>query len=320
VGAHYTVGSNLFWPGEFAAARAHLEQGIALYNSQLHHALAFVYGTDPGISCRAFLAWTLWALGYPDQARERVQEALALAPGLSHPFSLALARQCAAIFHQLCREAHATQEQAEALLAIAHDRGFPYWVAQGTIYRGWALAEQGQAEEGLTQIRQGLAVHQAVGTEIHRTYLLGLSAEAYGKREQTEEGLNALAEALALADKIGERWYETELYRLKGELVLQSGVHSLESKPPNPQSAFRNPQLEAKAEACFWQAIEIARRQQAKSLELRAIASLSRLWQSQGKKDEAYRILAEIYGWFTEGFDTKDLQEAKALLQELENQ
>jgi predicted ATPase len=220
VGAHYMLGVNLYCPGEFASARAHLEQGIALYNSPQHHSLAFVYGINPGASCLSFLAWTLWKLGYPDQARERVQEVLALAQELTHPFSLAQARLCAAIFHQFCREAHATQEQAEALIAIASDRGFSYWVAFGTIYRGWALAEQGQAEEGLTQICQGLATYQAMMTEIQRTYLLGLLAEAYGKMEQTEEGLNVLAEALAIVNRTGECYWEAELYRLKGELTL----------------------------------------------------------------------------------------------------
>ncbi|MGE0827224.1 MAG: adenylate/guanylate cyclase domain-containing protein [Candidatus Binatia bacterium] len=316
VGAQYILGMNLFWPGEFASARAPLEQGIALYNSQQHRPLAFIYGTDPEISCRAFLAWTLWALGYPDQAREKVQTELALAQEISHPFSVAFIHQCAAIFHQLCGDARATQEQAEALLAIACERGFPYWVAQGTIYRGWALAEQGQAEEGLTQIRQGLSDYQALRTEIHQTYLLGLLAEAYGKIEQTEEGLNTLTKVLALVDKIGERWYEAELYRLKGELTLQKlSVVSNQLSVTDPQPLTPDPQGEA--EACFLKAIEIAQKQQAKSLELRASTSLARLWQQQGKRAEAHALLSGVYNWFTEGFDTKDLQEAKALLEEL---
>ena len=172
------------------------------------------------------------------------------------------------------------------------------------MYRGWALAQQGQEEEGIAQIRQGLAASRATGARVGWSYWLALLAEVYGKAGQVEEGLPLLAEALPVVDKTGERFYEAELYRLKGELTLQSSAQSPESK------------VKA-AEGCFQKAIEVARQQQAKSLELRAVMSLSRLWQRQGKKDEAHRVLAEIYGWFTEGFDTKDLQEAKMLLQEL---
>src|SRR5262249_18246205 len=175
---------------------------------------------------------------------------------------------------------------------------------QGAVLQGWALAEQGQVEEGISQIRQGLVTHQAVGAGMFHSYFLALLAEAYGKAEQAEDGLAALAEALTVVDKSGERFYEAELYRIKGTLTLESQVKSHKSKVEE-------------AEAYFLEAIDIARKQQAKSLELRAVMSLSRLWQQQGKKEEARRMLAEIYGWFTEGFDTKDLQDAKALLQEL---
>ncbi len=192
-------------------------------------------------------------------------------------------------------------------------------MAGGTGLRGWALAEQGQGEEGIVQIRQGLSAWQATGAELARPYILALLAEAYGKGGQAEEGLSVLAEALAVVDKTGERCHEAELYRIKGELTRQkfqvSG--SKFQVPPSPQPLIPSPQAEAEAEACFHTAIEIARRQQAKSLELRAVMSLSRLWQQQGKKEEARQMLSEIYSWFTEGFDTADLQEAKALLEEL---
>ena len=190
-------------------------------------------------------------------------------------------------------------------MALSTEQGFPYWLAFGTMVQGWALAEQGQVEEGIAQMRQS------------RMSVLAPSvlAEAYGKVGQVEEGLAVLTEALAFVDKTGWRVSEAELYRVKGELVLQSGVRGPESENSNPQSLTPNPQAEA--EACFLKAIEIARKQQAKSLELRAVMSLSRLWQNQGKKDEARNTLSEIYNWFTEGFDTKDLQEAKALLEEL---
>ena len=173
--------------------------------------------------------------------------------------------------------------------------------------------------EGILQIHQGLAAWQATGAEVSRPYFLALLAETHGKRGQAKEGLGALAEALATVDKTEERFYEAELHRLKGELTLQQWkVESRKSKFPNTQHPTPSTQAEAEAEACFLKALEISRRQQAKSLELRATMSLARLWQQQGKRDEARNMLAEIYNWFTEGFETKDLQEAKALLGELE--
>ena len=175
----------------------------------------------------------------------------------------------------------------------------------GPIMRGWALAEQGQAEEGIAQIRQGLDAYQAMRTAIKLTHWLGLLAEVYEKVGQAEEGLRVLDEALAAALRTGERCYEAELYRLKGTLTLQAKV-------PSPKS-----EVEEEAEMCFWKAIEIARKQQAKSWELRASTSLARLWQQQGKVAQAHKLLSDVYNWFTEGFDTKDVQEAKALLDKL---
>ena len=185
------------------------------------------------------------------------------------------------------------------------------------MYRGWALAEQWQGKEGIAQIRQGLTAYRATGAEMAVPYFLALLAEAYGKVGEAEQGLAALVEALAQVEQTGERWYEAELYRLKGKLALQSRVQGPESKNPSPLPLAPSTQAEAAAEACFLKAIEIARKQQAKSWELRAVMSLSRLWHSQGKKDAGRKMLAEIYGWFTEGFDTKDLQEAKALIEEM---
>jgi len=210
----------------------------------------------------------------------------------------------AAQLHQLRREGPLTHEWAEAAITLVHEQGFPGWLGRGAILQGWALAEQRQVEERIAQMRHGLATCQAIGVGTFHSYNLALLAEAYGKVGQAGEGLTALAEALALVDKSGERFYEAELYRLKGTLTLQSKVPGSKSKVEE-------------AEECFQKAIEIARKQQAKSLELRAVTNLARLWQQQGKKEEAQRMLAEIYGWFTEGFDTKDLQEAKALLEEL---
>jgi predicted ATPase len=220
--------------------------------------------------------------------------------------------------HQLRRDRALTHEWAEAGITLAREHGFPVWLGLGAVLQGWARVDRGQSEEGISQLRQGLATRQAIGAGIFHSYSLALLAEAYGKAGQAEDGLAALAQALTVMDKSGERFYEAELYRLKGELTLQRfNVQGSTFKVANPQSLTPNPQAQAEAEAHFLKAIEIAQRQQAKSLELRAGMSLSRLWQSQGKREEACQLLAELYGWFTEGFDTKDLQEAKALLEEL---
>jgi predicted ATPase len=298
--AHAIVGITLLWLGELALAQEHVEQGMTLYNPQQHRGLAVLYGFDPGVFCLSLAANVLWLLGYPNQALQRSHEALALTQELSHPLSLALALNFAAILHQFRREGQVAQKRAEAAMTLSIEQGFPYWLAEGTIRRGWALAEQKQVEEGITQIRQGLASYQATGAEVLRSYYLALLTEACEKGGQSEEGLSVLAEALALVHKTGERFYEAELYRLKGELLLARPTHQT-----------------AEVEACFQQALDIARRQQAKSLELRAAMSLARLWQQQGKRIEARELLAPVYGWFTEGFDTADLQEAQALLDTL---
>jgi predicted ATPase len=244
--------------------------------------------------------------GYPDQALKRSREALTLARELSHPYSLAYALTSgAAWLHQFRREWQTAQEWAEVVIALCTEQGFPLWLAWGTILRGWALTEQGQVGEGITQMHQGLTAHQTMGAALTRPHFLGLLTEVYGKVGQAEDGLTTLAEALMVMDKSGERFYEAELYRLKGELTLQLQGQS-------PRST-----VQEEAEEYFHRAIAIALHQQAKSWELRAVMSLARLWQQQGKQAEAHKMLAEIYGWFTEGFDTKDLQEAKALLGEL---
>jgi predicted ATPase len=245
-------------------------------------------------------ALTLWLLGYPEQARQRGHEALTLVHELTHPHSLAVALDQSAWLHQFRREGQAVQEQAEAIMTLSTAQGFASWLASGTIRHGWTLAERGQREEGIAQIHQGLAALHAMHSQRARTHYLAMLAETYGRGRQAKEGLSVLAEALTVAHKNGEEYYEAELYRLRGTLLLQQAL---------PDAA--------QAEACFQQALAIARRQQAKSWELRAATSLSRLWQQQGKHAEARELLAPVYGWFTEGFDTADLQDAKALLDEL---
>jgi predicted ATPase len=244
-------------------------------------------------------------LGYPDQPVQKIDEALRLAQELGSPFVLAEALGDAALFHLLRKDGQRAQVRAEQCLALSTEYEFVSYLALATEQRGEALARQGRVEEGVALMREGLAAYQATGAKIARSHYLTRLAEAYGEVGRAEEGLSLLIEALTHVDKTGERFYEAELYRVKGELMLQSRVQG-------PQSI-----VEEKAEGCFLKAIEIARQQPAKSWELRATTSLARLWQRQGRKDEPRQMLAEIYGWFTEGFDTADLKEAKALLEEL---
>jgi predicted ATPase len=295
--AHGALGTTLFWLGELALARKHLEQSIALYDLRQDRSLALRYGHDPGVMHRSYASYVLWWLGYPSQALQRSDEMRMLAQELAHPLSGAYALGTASALHQLRREAQAAQERAEAAMALSREQGFPYWLGIGTIRRGWALATQEQGAEGVKQIRQGLALWRATGADLNRPWFLALLAEACGRAGEVEKALTALAEALATVDTTANRVCEAELYRLKGELLLaRAAVH------------------DAEAETCFRQALAIARHQQAKSLELRAAMSLCRLWQQQGKRDAARELLAPVYGWFTEGFDTADLQEAKVLL------
>lgn len=297
--AHWGLGVDLLHVGELVSARGHLEQVIVFYDPQQYRSLAFIYGQDPGVSAMAWAAWTLWFLGYPDQALERSQEALALAQELDHPFTLGFALNIAgSFFHQLRREAQTAQERNEAMMQLSTEEGFPLFQVLGATFQGWTLAMAGQVEAGIAQMRQGLATWQAMGTGMQRPHLLALLAEACGSAGRAEEGLSALGEALAFVQSSDERYYEAEIHRLKGKLLLMQGD-------------------EAEAEANFHKAIEVARRQSARSWELRATVSLCRLWQKQGRTDEARQMLAEIYGWFTEGFDTPDLKEAKTLLEGL---
>ncbi len=302
--AHEMLGTCHLWVGEFVLARRYLEQGMAPYDVQQRNAHAFRAVQDPGVSCLSFTAMVLWFLGYPEQAKQRIHDAVALAQELKSPYSVAFALRHAALVHQRCGDVQATKDRAEALMALCVEQGFPFFLAGGTVERGWALAERGQAAEGIAQICQGLAVFRATGSEINWPHLLLRFAEAHGKAGQAEKGLQALEEALAIVGKTGERWHEAELYRLKGELMLQSNVQE-------PRSEMEE------VERYFLKAIEIACEQRAKSWELRAAMSLARLWQRQGKRREAHQMLSEVYGWFTEGFDTKDLQEAKILLEQV---
>jgi class 3 adenylate cyclase/predicted ATPase len=291
--AYFALGITLFFLGEFVPALQHLEQAVALYDPKRHHTRALL---DTGVSSRILVAWTLWHLGYPDQALAKSHEAVTLAQGLPSPFSLAYALACAAGIHQFRREAPATYERAEAAWTLSQKYGFPHWLALATTLRGWALVVQSNREEGVAQMRQGLASWRATGAQQAVPYQLTLLADAYQQGPLVDEALTILAEALAITDRNEERFCAAEIHRLTGELLLQD-----------------TPVHQEEAEEHLQHALVLARRQQAKLPELRAAMSLARLWQRQGKRIEAHALLAEVYGWFTEGFDTADLLEAKAL-------
>ncbi|MGH7823115.1 MAG: AAA family ATPase [Candidatus Binatia bacterium] len=299
--AHLSLGGTLVLLGDFGTARDHLRNGIELYDARAHRSLAFVYAMDPGVHLKCFLAWALWMLGYPDRALATSGEAVAMAHDLGHPHSVATALNFAASLHQLRREPPLGERFADGAIALSGERGFPFWEAWGSVWRGHALTEQGQEADGIAQIRRGLAAIQDGGAEAVLPWGFALLAEACGRAGRIDEALGLMAEALAVATKNGEQMYEAEIRRLKGELLLAS--------------ASANDHVEA--ESSFRRAIDVSRLQQAKSWELRATTSLARLLRRQGKEKDARRILADVYGWFTEGFDTADLKEAKALLEEL---
>jgi predicted ATPase len=300
--AHQALAVTSFFLGNPAVTREHVERVVALYDPRLHSGQTYIYGQDPRVVSLAFGAVALWLLGYPDQAVQRSREAVALSGELGQPGTLALALHFAAMLRQYRREAAAVQENGEATTAISTENGFPLWLAGSLVMRGWAAAEQGSATRGIARLRQGLTDWVGTRSETSRIYFMAMLAEALGREGQIEEGLRVLAEALVLMHGTNERFHGAELHRLQGEFLLRQRSDEAGS---------------VEAEACFRRAIAVARAQQAKSLELRAAMSLARLYQKQEHQDEARPMLAECYNWFTEGFDTPDLQEARALLEQL---
>jgi predicted ATPase len=259
--AHYALGVTRCFLGTLPAARQHLEACLARYMPDQRRAPVFRMGHDPGVGGRSHAAMTLWLLGYPAQALACVDEALALAHELSHPFSLAFARCLAAIVSQSRRDVSAVHEQAEAAVALATEQGFPQWAAWGTSFCGWALARQAQGEEGMAQVRQGIAAWRATGAAGSVPYFCTLLADVCAHLGHTDEGLQALTEAHTLVEQHEERSWEAEIHRLQGVLLLRQPGTSQEE-----------------AETWLQRALDAARRQEAKSLELRAAMSLPRLW------------------------------------------
>jgi predicted ATPase len=298
--ANVTIGNTLFDRGELALALKYLEQAISLYDRERYHRLAPLYGSlDAGVWALFLKSFSLWELGYPAQAIRTGNEMLALARELPHPPSLAFAEVCLGILHWLRREPHETLVAEERGIALSGDQGLDNFIV-ATMWRGWAMAQEGRDEEGIAQIREGLDKMRETGSLANRPLCLGMLAEVYIKADLLEDALSALAEAEALAAQNDHRpFLEAETHRLRGELLLK-----------------RNGSNAAEAESCFEQAIEIARKYNAKSRELRAAISLARLLGRQ-RPEEGRATLSHTYDWFTEGFDTSDLKDAKALLDEL---
>jgi adenylate cyclase len=286
--------------GEFKQARERLDQLSSLYDPALHRDQAWLYG-ESGIAGHAWQALTLFMMGYSDQALRQTEESLRLGREVSHAVSQAYALILAAQHHQVRRESPQARELARAGQSLSTEHGLAYFSAWGNVLLAWTLAEQEPSADNIITLRSSIDALWNLGTESLFTYALILLAEVCSRAEMRAEGLASIDEALRLMEKNDDRNTEAELYRVRGELLLQGGASA------------------AEAEACFRRAIEIAKRQEAKSWELRAAMRLARLWQKQGKREEARQMLAEIYGWFTEGFDTADLQEAKALLDELQS-
>jgi DNA-binding winged helix-turn-helix (wHTH) protein/predicted ATPase len=325
--AHRVLAATLFFIPDFAAAKSHSEQAMALYNKEQGSTRAALFLNPPGVVCRLYVAHILWIWGYADQARQQCYEALSLARQLSHPASVVYTLAWTSWLHQFRREAKEAQGLAEEELGLLSEQGFAVWQGPAAIVQQWALAMQGHQEGVIAAIHEGLDAYRASGSENMRSYFLSLLAEAGAVSGQITEGQRAISEALTAVESSGIRYYEAELYRLKGELTLQAANQKAKGKRqkkfsvvgsqfsvPSPQHLAPNTQ---EAEACFLKAIDVARQQQAKSWELRATVSLARLWQQQGRQQEAYKLLSDIYNWFTEGFETKDLQEAKKLIEEL---
>jgi class 3 adenylate cyclase/predicted ATPase len=298
---HYLLGLALLLQGQFNDADGHLEQALTIYDPQVHRDLAYVYGIDIGVAARAFAGVNRWILGYPDQALRYCQDSLLLGQTQNHPFSLVFAHVIGlAWLHHFRRDAISCHERTAEGGVLAAEQGFAVYVAWSMVLKGWASTVQGQPIDGVAALREGLKMATTTDSKLFHSNFLALLANALRDTGQIEEGLALLTEAHDQVEQTGEAFYAAELYRLAAEF----------RQDPSPQA-------QAESETNLQQALSIARQQQAKSWELRAATSLARLWQSQGKRQEAHDLLAPVYNWFTEGFDTADLQEAKGLLKSL---
>jgi predicted ATPase len=298
--AHYQVGAPLFFQGHLSRALQHFEQSIKLYNPSAHGSLAYTVGTDRGVTTHAYAAWCHAYLGHPDQALALSEAAVALARRVEHPFSLANALFFAGHVHVQRGELDRIRERAEEAVDLSEQLGFPFYLGLGRFLRGFARVESGEGEAGIAEMQQAMVELAQIGSGIGAPALLFFLAEDLRKVGRHDEALGVLGLGVARAEGQGQHYYDAELHRLRAEILLDMDANAVEE-----------------AEALFGQSLEIARRQEAKTFELRAATSLARLWQRQGKRDAARALLAPVYEWFTEGFETRDLKEAKILLDEL---
>ena len=296
---HYSSGRNLMWLGGFVSSRSHLETVLALYDPNSHHSLVRQTGIHPQLAAQAALGVVLFCLGFPDQALAQSNKAIAEARRLPHPPSLAMSLGMDALLLSIIGDDMGLEQQADGLVAVATDQGFPFYRATGAIFRGWVKAKNADVTEGLSLLRAGSSAYCATGATAWMPLYIALLAGACEIAGQIEEGAARLDQALQLVERTGERWFAAELNRQKGRLLLRQG---------HPEAA----------EELYCKALGIAREQEAKTWELRAAASLARLWRDQGRRAAARDLLAPVYGWFTEDFATPDLKAAKALLAELE--
>ncbi len=321
--ASHEIGGTLFNLGNFSATYHHLRQGMFFYDRHKHNSYILLSGQDPGVSCLARMSHSLWFLGYPDQALAKSQESLSLAQDIFHIHSLVYALNFTTGLYLLRQEKQMALKHVEEVRQLTTEHEFPIWATMGQILSGSALVHQGMTEQGIHQMESGIATWRAIGARISMPYFLSLLAGAYGHNGNPEKGLRLLAEALELTNNTEERWWEAELHRMKGMLTLGAREWRLETHPSSQASSLK-PHIPngvaQEVEECFLKALEVARRQEAKSLELRAAVSLARLKQRQGRASEALPILEGVYTWFTEGFGTADLQDAKGLLDELRTQ
>ena len=297
--ARYSFGVTLYWLGKPMVAVGHLEQGLVMYDAERHRGHAVAYGQDPAVASRIQLSLALWLLGYPDQALAHMRAAISHARDIGHAFSLAFALEFAAAYlHHMRREPEAVAEHARALLTFAAEQEILIFSFTGAVDEGGAWSGNGEAP--IDQIRAALASLWATGSEIAHPFRLTLLVRCLARTGQIDEALETLTEALVRMERTSERWWEAEAHRLMGDLLLQ-----------------RSPTAVDQAEGYYRRAVERAQKQGAKSLELRASTSLAQLWRDQSKRVEARDLLKPVYCWFTEGFDTLDLKEAKGLLDEL---
>jgi predicted ATPase len=295
---HYSCGRNLLVAGRMGASRPHLEKVLALHDPMAHRSLAHQAGIDPQVACRAYLGIVYFCLGIPDQASTSSAASIAEARRLAHPPSLAMSLSLGSALLSFVGDDAALHELAGQLLMVSAENGFPYYRARGEIYQGWAKLKNGDLTEGSQLLRSGSRAYRATGSEVWMPHYLALVARACEIAGQLDESVALIDDALRIVERTGERWFEAELHRHKGQLLLRQG-HS-----------------QAAAEL-YDKALSIAREQEAKLWELRAAMSFARLRRSQGRRAEARDLLAPVYGWFTEGFGTRDLKEARELLDQL---